>query len=292
VTVTLALLASCAFALGSVLQQKGALETDAGEDDPRFLVQILHRGVWLAGAGAQVAGWVLQAAALDRGSLVVVQSLTALNLVIALPLGAWITDQRNTRRVWVGAGLVTVGIVVFVAVGAPQNGSASPAASAWWSAGIAGLAAVFILAGLGRRQRGPTAALLYGSAAGVAYAFQAAVTKDFVTLVGGGLVTILTSWTIYALIGSALIGFVFQQSALKTGVLAPAIASSNAVTLFGSIVFGITVFGDSLTRGGGRLATALMGLAAALTGILFLAGAKAPVPSAPEPGCKVPRPAV
>jgi hypothetical protein len=63
----------------------------------------------------------------------------------------------------------------------------------------------------------------------VAYAFQAAVTKEFVSLLGGGLVAILTSWTIYALVGSALVGFVFQQSALKTGVLAPAMASSNAV---------------------------------------------------------------
>jgi hypothetical protein len=62
--------------------------------------------------------------------------------------------------------------------------------------------------------------------------------------------------------------------------------------LFGSILFGVTVFGDSLTRGGGRLAVALMGLAAALTGIIFLAGAKAPVSSAPEPGRQVPRSAV
>lgn len=34
-----------------------------------------------------MSGWILQAAALDRGSLVVVQSLSSLGLVIAVPLG-------------------------------------------------------------------------------------------------------------------------------------------------------------------------------------------------------------
>jgi hypothetical protein len=55
-TVLLAFLAACAFALGNVLQQKGDVETSAGARDPRFLVQILRRPVWLAGLAMQVAG--------------------------------------------------------------------------------------------------------------------------------------------------------------------------------------------------------------------------------------------
>jgi len=39
----LALLAALSFALGSVLQQKGTLETDAAEGDPRFLKEILRK---------------------------------------------------------------------------------------------------------------------------------------------------------------------------------------------------------------------------------------------------------
>ena len=50
------------------------------------------------------SGWVLQAMALDRASLVVVQSLTALSLVVALPLGALLTDQHIGRRELTGAG--------------------------------------------------------------------------------------------------------------------------------------------------------------------------------------------
>ena len=99
--VALALLAALAFAVGTVLQQRGTLSVEAGDDDPRFLTQILARPVWLAGAGAQAAGWVLQAAALDRGSLVVVQSLSALSLVAALPLGRALTASTSgAARCW------------------------------------------------------------------------------------------------------------------------------------------------------------------------------------------------
>ena len=227
----LALLAAFAFALGNVLQQKGTLETPSDDDDPRFLVQIFRRPVWLAGGGLQVCGWVLQAVALDTGSLIVVQSLTTMSLVIALPLGARITGQEVSRRVWLGAAAMVVGIVLFLSVGSPQGGTSTPPASAWWSAGLTAIVLVTILGRTGRRRRGATKALLLGSAAGVAFALQASVTKVFVTVVGQGLDAVLTSWTIYVLIVSALVGFVLQQSALKTGVLAPAMASSNAVTL-------------------------------------------------------------
>jgi multidrug transporter EmrE-like cation transporter len=110
----------------------------------------------------------------------------------------------------------------------------------------------------------------------VAFALQAAVTKVFVTVVGQGLSAVVSSWTIYVLIVSALVGFVLQQSALKTGILAPAMASSNAVTLFGSAVFGAAVFGETLSSGGDRLVPAVIGLAVALMGIVLLSAAKPP----------------
>jgi drug/metabolite transporter (DMT)-like permease len=272
----LALVAAFAFALGNVLQQKGTLEAPAGADDPHFLVQILRRPVWLAGGGLQMCGWVLQAVALGTGSLIVVQSLTTMSLVIALPLGARLTGQEVSRRVWLGAAAMVVGIVLFLSVGAPTGGTASPPASAWWSAGLTAAVLIMVLRRFGRHRQGATQALLLGSAAGVAFALQGSVTKVFVTVVGHGLDAILTSWTIYVLIASALVGFVLQQSAFKSGVLAPAMASSNAVTLFGSVAFGATVFGESLSSGGARLAPALVGLGVALVGIVLLAGARPP----------------
>jgi len=274
--VLLALLAAFAFALGNVLQQKGTLETPAGEDDPRFLAQVLRRPVWIAGAGCLVAGWVAQAVALRNGPLLVVQSVTTTNLVIALPLGRRITSQTISRQVWIGAIATLVGIVLFLTAGSPKGGTSTPSASAWWAAGLGSLGTVVVLVGAGLRRRGAVRALLFGSAAGVGFGLQVSVTKVFVLLVGKGLGTLLSSWTSYVLIASAIVGFAAGQAALKTGVLAPAMASSNAVTLFVSVVLGISVFGETLSHGSGRLVPAIVGLAVAVVGIALLAGSAPP----------------
>ena len=108
---------------------------------------------------------------------------------------------------------------------------------------------------------------------------------------GSGIRVLFSSWEIYVLVATAVVGFILQQSALKTGVLAPAMASSNAVTLFASVVFGVTVFGERLSNGSDRLAPALIGLAVALIGIVLLAGTKPPQASEPVPfTTQVPRP--
>jgi drug/metabolite transporter (DMT)-like permease len=281
--ILLALLGAVAFAFGSVLQQKGTLEAPAAGDDPRFLVQILKRPVWLAGGGLQATGWVLQAAALDRGSLVVVQSITATSLVIALPLGAHFTHQEISRRVVAGAVAIIVGIVLFLSVGTPQKGISTPGTAAWVSAGVVGTGLIALLAHRGQRRSGAPRAMLFGSAAGVGFALQATVTKEFTSIIGSGVGALLSSWEAYALAASAIVGFVLQQSALKTGVLAPAMASSNAVTLFASIVFGVTVFGERLTNGSSPVAPAIIGLVVALIGIVLLTGSTPPQPSPANP---------
>jgi drug/metabolite transporter (DMT)-like permease len=276
----LALVAAVAFALGTVLQQKGTLSTTAGEKDPRFLLQILHEPVWLAGLLFQVVGWILQAMALDRAPLTVVQSLISLSLVIALFLGVWLTGQHVGEREIFGAGLALVGIVLFLSAGQPQGGTTNPGAAAWWLACLLTLAMVVVLFAIGKRLGGAEKALPLGVAAGLCFGLQAAVTKTFVTELGGGVVGLLTSWSVYVLMASALIGFVLQQSALKTGVLAPAMASSNSVTLFASVVLGIAVYGEKLSKAGGTHAgLAFLGLAVAIVGIVLLAGSAAPEPT-------------
>ena len=103
------------------------------------------------------------------------------------------------------------------------------------------------------------------------------MTKTFVTQIGGGVAALLTSWTIYVLILSALSGFALQQSALKTGVLAPAMASSNSVTLFSSVILGITVYGETLSKSGtGHAGCTVVGLVVAVIGIALLAGSQEP----------------
>ena len=276
----LAILAAVLFALGTVLQQKGTMAT--GDDDSRFLLHILRRPVWLAGAALQSAGWVAQAAALDRASLVVVQSITALSLVLALPLGVALTSQHIGRRELTGAIFTLLGIVCFISAGQPQGGTTHPSAATWWTACLVTGALVGILFLVGRRYTGAAKALTYGAAAGLGYGLQAAVTKTFVSEIGGGAFGLLASWSTYVLIVSAVTGFALQQSSLKTGVLAPAMASANSVTLFSSVILGMAVYGETISKSGtGHSTAAVVGLLIAIVGIALLAGSGAPETSAP-----------
>jgi drug/metabolite transporter (DMT)-like permease len=269
VAVALGLFAALAFAAGTVLQQRGTLRTPAG--DARFLVQILHEPVWLAGGGLQALGWTFQAAALDRGSLVVVQSLTTLSLVFALPLGAWLTDQHIGRTEIVGALAVVAGIVVFLSAGTPSGGTSDPSATAWWTAIVVSAVLVVGTGVLATKQGGATRAALFGVAAGVSFGLQAGVTKVFVNQIGHGVAHLLATWSTYGLIASALAGFVLQQSALKTGVLAAAMGANNATTLLWSVVLGFLVFDETIAADAVRRAPAWLGLALAVLGVITLA---------------------
>jgi len=267
----LALLAAFAFALGTVLQQRGALQTSAEEGDPRFLGEIIRKPVWILGGIFQISGWILQAAALDRGSLALVQSLCALSLVFALPLGVRLTNQHVGRRSMIGACITLIGIVAFVTVGQPQGGIYQPESSAWLASALIIVALILLLAWQANQRRGALAAALFATAAGLSYAYQAAVTKVFVSQLGYGVAALLTSWTTYSLILSALAGFALQQSALKTGFLAPAMAASNASTLITSVLLGVTLFQETLSNGQGRLLPAIIGLILAIFGVVLLA---------------------
>ncbi len=139
---------------------------------------------------------------------------------------------------------------------------------------------VIVLVAVGARFTGAAKALTYGAAAGLGYGLQAAVTKTFVTEIGGGILALLASWSVWVLILSALTGFALQQSSLKTGVLAPAMASANSVTLFTSVVLGIGVYGEMISKtGAAHSGSAFVGLIVAIFGIALLAGSNAPQPS-------------
>jgi drug/metabolite transporter (DMT)-like permease len=278
---SLALTAACAFALGLVLQQRGTMSTLDGSGRGPWLLQILRKPIWLAGGIVQGIGWVLQALALDRAPLAVVQSITTLSLVIALPLGVLITKQRMNRTVWLGALAVVVGIIVFVVVGSPGGGTNTPSGATWVAACLVSFALVGIFALIGHAREGAVRAVFFGIAAGFGFALQAAVVKIFDAEVGGGILSIFQDWPIYVIIASAIVGLVFQQSALRTGVLAPAMASANCVTLFAGVVLGVVVYGETLQGGSGHVVPALLGLLLALVGVGFLATAPPPADAQP-----------
>ena len=98
VAAVLALVAAFSFALAATLWQRASMDAGVGPGDARGLVGLLTNGVWLLGLGAQGLGVALQAAALDRGRVAIIQPLLVTSIVWALPLGYLLTNQTITRR--------------------------------------------------------------------------------------------------------------------------------------------------------------------------------------------------
>jgi drug/metabolite transporter (DMT)-like permease len=217
-----------------------------------------------------VVAWVLQAATLRHGSLALVQAMQVLSLVFALPFGVRLTGQRITRRSAITAGVTVLGLMAFVVLGQPQGGISGPGDVGWLVAGLVTAVVTAALTWLGLRYRGPVAAAMFGTASGVCFALQAALTKLLVMEFGLGAMAIFTGWPLYVFVLAAVVGFVVQQASLKTGSLAGALATLDAATLAVSVLLALTLFREAISHGSERIPIAVFGLALAIGGVVLL----------------------
>ena len=251
-TVVLALGAGLCYAIAAVVQQRVAAQQPPELSlSLRLIVQLARRPLWLAGIGVDILAYLMEAAALGVGSVVVVGPLMASGLLFALPFASFRTGRRVTRREMIPAVMVTAGLALYVVVGAP-GGNASHASRLEWLVAATGVAlgagiAVF----LGRRTEEPgRRAIYYGLATGIVYSLTAVLTKATVDRLGTDVYPILGHWQLYALLVASVIGLVLNQSAFQAGHVAaslPVISVTNPVL---SSAMGILLFGEHLDAHG------------------------------------------
>ena len=129
---TLALVAAFFFALAAALQQKGALNLPTiSLAHPMSLVRLAGEKTWLFGTLALFTGYLFQAGALDRGRLSIIQPLLVTTVVFALPLGYFLTKQQVGRREVIGAGVIIIGLALFVYFGDPAGGKENASNTEW-----------------------------------------------------------------------------------------------------------------------------------------------------------------
>jgi drug/metabolite transporter (DMT)-like permease len=271
-SVGLALLAGFLFAIGTVLQQKGAMEeSDSDALKASFIIRLLRKPVWLTGLVADALGYVAQAAALGVGKLIVVQPLLVSSVVFALPLGVWLTHQHVGRREIMGAGAVVAGLTAFMVVADPSGGRADAPAREWAIAAAVtgGIAAVLTIVG---RHRSPAMkAALLGTAAGVLFGFVAALTKSAVVRFDDGAAAVFLDWHIYGLVVAGLAGFMLMQASLQAGALAPAITTSMVFETLVGVLVGLTLLDEDLHAHDWGLAVTAFSLALIVGGLVALA---------------------
>jgi drug/metabolite transporter (DMT)-like permease len=272
IVVILALGATSLYGTSSVLMHSKARGAPA-EQSLRLglLVHLARQPVWLAGVGTQLAGFGLQATALEMGSLSVVQALGPIGLLLALPLAARVSGKRLGRTEWAGAVATVGGLAAFLAIAAPGTGRSMLSLHAWSALFGTTLVITGALVMIGRRRLGPPRAVALGTAAGVVLALTAAVTKVTATQFRHGLGRGLTSWELYVLIALGLAGMLLMQSSFQAGNIEwslPALTASNPVV---SVIVGTAAFHEGLTARGLAVLTLPVTLSVALIGIVLLA---------------------
>jgi drug/metabolite transporter (DMT)-like permease len=280
----LALLSAVWFALSAALQQRGQFalaRCGTPVEGVAGLVRLLAVPVWLLGTVVLLLGYATQGAALDRGRLVVVQPLMVTTIVWALPLGHWLTRQQVVPRQALGAVLVVIGLALFVLVGDPDAGVDSAKTSSLIIATlIIGAIAVALLVWLHTKSSRALRSAVLGTCAGLFYGLSASFAKPVINDLHVSIADAAGAWQTWALLGFGSIAFVIQQLSLATGQLAPAMAAVSVANPVVSVILGIVLFEERLTRPGWHVLVAVAALLAALAGavLITLANRETPMP--------------
>jgi drug/metabolite transporter (DMT)-like permease len=275
---TLALLAAVCFALAATLWQKAALALSGiSFRHPKSLVLLLTRWVWLLGLVAQIVGVVLQAAALDRGRVSIVQPLLVTTVIWALPLGYFLTQQAIGGREVVGAVIIVVGLALFASFGHPAVGVDNAPASDWVASILVICAACVSLLLFANRGSLSMKAGLLGTVAGLLYGLSATLMKPVVeSLHTESLGQIVAGWQFWVWAAAGLIGFLFQQISLSTGRLVPSVAAVSVANPVVSVMLGALVLQERLERNPPWHAVVAVGaLGLALVGSVVISSARA-----------------
>ncbi|TVZ06060.1 hypothetical protein EAS64_00935 [Trebonia kvetii] len=273
----LTLFAALLIGLGFVLQQNAAqAEPDSRFLSLRLILDLLRRPRWLAGIASMIAGQVLAAWSIGKLSLGFVEPLLTTNLVFALVLAVPIAKAK--LRFWeiFGAVVLCTGVALLSASrSAKPIGLSFGSVSHWPAAAvIAGIA--FLAVQAGRGHPGRTRAMLTGTAAGLVFGVQDALTRQTLqVLESNGAGAMFHTWAPYALVGAGAIGIWLMQSAFSAGPLPQSLPAISAGEPVVGLLLGVLVFGDRIQITPGELALQAAGIAALIAGVIIVGRAPA-----------------
>ena len=218
---------------------------------------------------------LLQAAALDRGRVAIIQPLLVTAIIWAMPLGYFLTHQTITRRHVLGAAIVVAGLATFASVGDPAGGVDNAPTSDWISAFLViGAVCVGLLLFAGRGGLSAKAAV-FGAIAGILYGVSATLMKPVVEeLHADGAGAVLESWELWVMAATGIVGFYLQQVSLATGRLVTSVATVSVANPVVSVLLGVLVLQERLDQPPAwHAVVAVGGLALALLGAVVVASA-------------------
>ncbi len=146
----------------------------------------------------------------------------------------------------------------------------------WWLAGLITLGAVAagLATAFGLHRRSPASArrraAVLGAVTGIAWGFVAAVIKEFSAHRGQGLGPLLSSWSLYVLIGAGAASLLLASHALAAGPLAASQPGFTILDPLAAALLGLFLFGEHIQTAPVNLAAEALALALLAGGVLTL----------------------
>lgn len=250
--VLFALCAAVLAAIGIVVRQRATMDVPPEYGVSTVMLStLLRRRLWWAGTAAAVAGYVFQALALAKGSLLLVQPLLVSALLFALPMSAHLAHRRVTRAEWAWASLLTAALTVFVLLARTRSGNYHVSVTA---STLVTVICVVVVAGcvaLAVRTAGWRRAVLLAAAVGVLFGLVAVLTKIVMYRLDEGSVrALLATPAPYLLVVIGVIATLLQQSAFHAGALKTSVPTMLVLEPLVAVLLGAILFGEQLAASG------------------------------------------
>lgn len=254
VAILLALSSAICFALSAAVQQRAARQERPHTTlDPRLLIRLVRRPLWLFAKIPDAAGTGLQALALRFGSLSLVQPLLISGMFLAIPLEAALDRRRPHARDVTAVAASVIGLAAFLAAAQPRPGVSEPSPLAWLAVVLGAGSVILVCLALAGRMKNAIRGTLLGVATGLLYAVAAALLKTFTERLFTDPFAVLTDWHLYGLVLVGLAGLALNQNAFQSGPLAAPLAAITLVDPIASMVIAATAFHEQLSIGGPHL---------------------------------------
>jgi len=284
IAATLAIGAALCNALTSVFQR--VANVSAPEDSTfswRLIVFLIRRPIWWLGVLAILGAFAFQGLALNFGQISTVQPILASELVFIMIIAViWFRNSVRLRE-WGAALALSFGLAAFLYIADPVPGNGNPSNGDWVKAAVGALIVVLVAILLAQRGSAARRAALYGSAAAVIWAFNAAVTKQMTEVIRMGWSELFFHWPVYGVVVVGASGLVVVQSAFQAGPLAYSLPALMIIDPLVSILIGIYLFGERLNGGSENAIAEMTALSLMVVGAFALSRS----PAVRESGAEV-----
>jgi drug/metabolite transporter (DMT)-like permease len=293
--VPLGVAASVVYGTSIVVQHRTAQQhaDEGGETSASSLLRLARNPLWLIAVISDFAGFLLQAAALSAGSVVVIQPLVVLMLPVALAVSSLTGGHRPRIGDYLGCLGVLGGLAVFLAlVGKPGESHVPRPRTLVFAVVLVLVVGAAVSFAVWRRERVLRGAV-YGAVAG-AYFGTLAVMVDAASDQAGahGVKSLVTESRgfvpVICLVVLGGAGILLTQMSFQIGALGATLPANLAADPLTGVVLGAVLLKEHIPLTPGHLVAYVLCLAAVVLGAARLADPHAgpiepDVPSAASP---------